>query len=89
MKPNLDQGNPAAKRANAPSPLAKTKRSNVSQQTPTSKPRNRPAPLAKNREAQTYRKNPTNVAPPAPEADRIRRELTAGKRSNAHSRKGG
>jgi len=89
MKPNLVQGNPAAKRKNSPAPLAKSKRTNLSQTVPTAKKRNVPTPYAKNREAQTIRLTPTNVPPrDLPDDARIHRELTTGSRSNSHNRSG-
>lgn len=89
MKPNLDQGNPMAKKRNSPAPLAKQKRSNLAQTKPMAKAKNILAPHAKNREAQTYRKNPSSVAPRMSSDDgRILSELTTGKRSNSHNRGG-
>lgn len=82
MKPNLDQGNPAAKRRNSPAPLAKTKRTNLTVGKTEAKARNSPAPLAK-----TTRTNLVQTTPETTDA-RIARELTTGKRSNGHSRSG-
>jgi len=89
MKPNLDQGKPAAKRRNSPAPLAKNKRANLDQGHPAAKAKNSPSPFSKNNESQTMRITPTNVPPRnSPDDERIHRELSTGKRSNAHSRKG-
>lgn len=89
MKPNLVQGNPAAKAKNSPGPQAKQTRTNLVQTKVTAKARNSPAPMAKNKEAQTMRLTPTNVPPrDLPFDARIHSELTTGKRSNSHSRKG-
>jgi hypothetical protein len=89
MKPNLDQGNPAAKPRNSPSPLAKNKRANLARTSPMAKARNVPSPYAKNRAAQTLIPGPTNVPPrDIPDDARVHRELTTGKRSNSHSRSG-
>lgn len=87
--PNLDQGNPAAKPQNSPSPLAKQKRTNLERTKPMAKAKNSPSPYAKNSEAQTMRPTPTNVPPrDLPHDERIHRELTTGKRSNSHTRSG-
>jgi hypothetical protein len=87
-KPNLDQGNTAAK--------AKTRQARWRREAheprahaPTAKARNVPSPYGKNKEAQTMRPNPTSVPPrDMPHDDRIHRELTTGKRSNSHTRSG-
>lgn len=87
LKPNLDQGNPAAKERNSPSPLAKQKSSNLARTNPMAKAKNTPKPYAKNSEGMTMRLTPTNVAPRnSGDDDRIHRELTTGKRSRSHSR---
>lgn len=89
MKPNLDQGNPAAKAANSPKAIAKQKRTNLVTTAPTAKARNLSAPMAKNKESQTMRPNPSNVPPrDLPDDTRIHRELTTGKRNHSHSRGG-
>lgn len=89
MKPNLDQGNPAAKRQNSPGPLPKNKRTNLAQTKPAAKPANILAPHPKNSESSTYRKNPTNTPPMNSSDDaRIRREITTRSHPVHHSRKG-
>lgn len=89
MKPNLDQGNPAAKPQNSPRPLAKNKRTNLARTAPMAKARNVPSPYAKNRAPETLIRTPTNVpVRDIPDDSRIHRELTTGKRSNSHSRSG-
>lgn len=89
MKPNLDQGNPDAKRQNSPGPLPKTKSTNISQTKPMAKAKNSPTGMSKNREGQTYRKNPSSVPPrDLPDDGRIHRELTSAGRNNRHSRSG-
>lgn len=89
MKPNLDQGNPAAKAKNSPAPLKKQTRSNLEQTKSMAKEKNSPTPYAKNKEGQSMRLTPTNVPPrDMPDDARVHRELTTGKRSNSHSRKG-
>jgi hypothetical protein len=89
MKPNLVQGNPAAKRKNSPAPLAKQKRTNLVQTEVMAKKKNVPTPYAKNTEGQSLRITPTNVPPrDLPDDMRIHTELTTGKRSNSHNRSG-
>lgn len=89
MKPNLDQGNTEAKRANVPAPLPKQKRSNLAQTKPMAKAKNVLAPHAKNSEAQTYRKGPSSVAPRmSSDDDRIRSELMRPGHKHGHSRSG-
>lgn len=89
MKPNLDQGNPAAKPRNSPSPLPKNKRTNLARTAPMAKAKNVPSPYAKNRESRTMRLTPTNVpSRDYPDDARIHRELTTGSRSNSHRRTG-
>lgn len=89
MKPNLVQGNPAAKAKNSPGPQAKQTRTNLVVTKPEAKAKNTPAPHSKNREGQTMRSNPSSVPPRnLPHDARIHSELTTGSRSNSHSRKG-
>lgn len=89
LKPNLDQGNPAAKPQNSPSPLAKNKRTNLARTQPMAKARNSPSPYATNRKSETLVRTPTNVpSRDYPDDARVHRELTTGKRSNSHSRTG-
>jgi hypothetical protein len=86
--PNLDQGHPMAKAKNSPGPLPKHKTPNLDQGHTMAKPKNSPGPMAK-----TKRVN-LDVGKPAASSmtehdERIRRELTTGKRDNSHRRPGG
>jgi hypothetical protein len=87
--PNLDKGNPAAKAKNSPRALPKSKGHGMDRMSVDAKGKNAPAPMAKSREGQTYRPNPSSVPPrDLPHDERIHRELTTGKRSNSHNRRG-
>lgn len=85
MKPNLDQGNVAAKRKNMPGPLAKTKRDNLVVGKTMAKAKNSPPPLAKSTRTNLAQTSPVKANPSTDDL-RIHRELTTGKRNNSHSR---